>query len=164
MHIPGGDTPTEWIKVDFAGLSDQLQESARSSAGMDPTSPLESLQAAFGDVEDLGRDDVRGGSGTHYRVKLDVDRAMADHRDYLSDLTDVQLEAIRAMDGTPIDVWLDDDGRILKEQFRMDMPGGLGRAYVSIEFFDFGEPVTIEAPPADQVTDWTAKFRDELHI
>jgi hypothetical protein len=89
---------------------------------------------------------------------------MADHRDYLSDLTDVQLEAIRAMDGTPIDVWLDDDGRILKEQFRMDMPGGLGRAYVSIEFFDFGEPVTIEAPPADQVTDWTAKFRDELHI
>jgi hypothetical protein len=164
MHIPGGATPTEWLKVDLSGFSDELKESARSSSGIDPSSPLESLRAAFGDVETLGRDRLRAGSATHYRVNLDVDRALEDDHGALADLSPVQLKAIRSMDGTPMDVWVDDDGRVLKQQFHMDMPGGLGRATVAIEFYDFETPVAVEAPPADQVTDWTAKFRDTLHI
>jgi len=164
MRVPGGNAPTEWVKIDMAGFSDELQESARSSSGIDPSSPLESLQTAFGDVETLGRDDLRGGSATHYRVKLDVDRALGDDRDFLSDLTDEQLKVMRSMDGTPMDVWLDDDGRVLKERFHLEMPGGLGQVTMTIEFFDFGTPAPIEAPPADEVTDWTARFREQLHI
>ena len=48
-----------------------------------------------------------------------------------------------------VDVWIDDDGvvrRVAFDETRADT--------MSIEFFDFGKPVEVEAPPADQIEPW----------
>jgi hypothetical protein len=60
--------------------------------------------------------------------------------------------------GTPVDVLLGDDGLVRQVTMRFDAPGrdeSVGSALVSMQYSDFGAPVTIVPPSADHVTDET---------
>lgn len=57
--------------------------------------------------------------------------------------------------GAPVEVLLDDDGFVRRITMRFDAPGSEGSALVSVQYSDFGAPVTIEPPSADEVTDET---------
>ncbi|HSH60342.1 MAG TPA: hypothetical protein VK988_12025 [Acidimicrobiales bacterium] len=66
----------------------------------------------------------------------------------------------------PVEVWIDGDGRLRKMTYAVDL-GTLnlppeatqgqkptGNLNFTIELFDFGTPVSVTVPPADQVTDF----------
>ncbi len=58
----------------------------------------------------------------------------------------------------PADVWIDDNDRVVKMHFTMDASGfgvGAGTAEVTMEITDFGVPVDVQAPPADQTVDFS---------
>ena len=64
----------------------------------------------------------------------------------------------------PVDVWVDADGLVRRMQ--LDMGGMLGgTATLTIELFDYGQPVDIEVPSPDDVrslTDGLGIFGDGL--
>lgn len=150
---------TEWVSTPSEG--EDVAGDFGATAPDDPTAYLESFSDIEGQVEDLGREDLRGIEVTHYRVQVDSDS-------YLSQLSPEEREELEAQGplptGTfPLELWIDDDGVV--HRFSMTVDGnavveesvGEGETFetmtMQFDFFDFGGSVSIEAPPADQVTD-----------
>jgi hypothetical protein len=55
----------------------------------------------------------------------------------------------------PIDIWVDGDGRIVRmvTATNLDVNGQSVQSDVQVDYFDFGVPVDVTAPPAGQVAD-----------
>jgi len=164
MRIPGADAEfgTEWVSVRMDALLPEQQLEARSSNGADPVSSLEALAGADGEVETVGREELRAGSATRYRVALDSETALRRMRDEGVEPTEDQIGAARAMDGVPIDVWIGDDDQMWKMAFTMRLPEGT--VHMTMELYDFGAPVDVVAPPASATTDVTDRMRAELPV
>ena len=113
--LPGGK---EWLKTDLeaAGKSQgiDISQFQQASGGGDPAQFLQYLRGA-GRVEERGEEEVRGVQTTRYHavVKLDdvVENAPAEQREAL-EKTMRNLERQLETDELPVDVWLDDDGRV----------------------------------------------------
>lgn len=150
---------TEWVSTPNEG--EELAQDFGTSAPNDPTQYLESLSDVEGQVEDLGREELRGTEVTHYRLQVDAES-------YLSDLSEEERAELNQQGPLPtgqfpLELWIDDDG--LVHRFLMTIDGSAvaeesvaeGESFdtmtMQFDFFDFGGSVTIEAPPADQVTD-----------
>lgn len=128
----------------------------------DPSALLEMLRGVAGDVEEIGTADVRGVPTTGYRATISLAKALeempAEQREQMGsqfdglDLGSAQL---------PVEVWVDDNGlpRRVTMTFGDLMPleglGAGGSMEMRMEFFDYGEPVTIEVPSPDEVTPMT---------
>jgi hypothetical protein len=155
-----------WVKFDVGSLLKQSGVNVNFSAltqgqSADPTSGLGLLRGADS-VVNVGTEQVRGTDTTHYRLVVNLDKAVADapggQRDALQQL--VNLYTVHTF---PVDVWLDSDGRVRRFQETIDpatirMPAGsrspfTGPLTVKYEMYDFGSPVDVKLPPADQVTD-----------
>jgi hypothetical protein len=94
-----------------------------------PEKLLAMLRDASSETARIGEEDVRGTPAVRYRLK--VDREQAD------------------LGGGPpataeVDVWIDDEG--LVRRIQLDEAEGF-----TLDFFDFGVDVDIQAPPADQI-------------
>jgi hypothetical protein len=149
---------TDWVSTPSEG--DDVADDFGTSAPNDPAQYLDSLSDAEGDVEELGTEELRGTQVTHYRVLVDAD--------YLADLSEEERAELEAQGPLPtgefpLEVWIDDERTI--HRFLMTIDGGsvtqesldgteaFGTMTMQFDFFDFGDSVEIEAPPADQVTD-----------
>ncbi len=97
---------------------------------------------------------VRGVDTTHILAVVDLEELGAtlspEERATLErDIGDVENSAF------PIEFWIDDDG--LLRRYSMDLSdqaqtgGEFEQASLVFEFFDYGEDITIEVPPADEV-------------
>ncbi|MDQ3979654.1 MAG: hypothetical protein M3314_08890 [Actinomycetota bacterium] len=160
---PGQNTGGRpWLKLDLATLSQQAGLNVGSLAQLqqsDPTQALTYLKGALDDVEEVDEETQRGEETTHYRGTIDLRKASA------SLPPDAQrgVEDAIASLGTsrlPVDVWVDDEGRIRRMIFSAD-PDGAGPnqpGRVDIELYDFGATADVQVPPADQVTDLTNLF------
>ncbi len=139
----------EKVKVDgfeFGELED--------FASTDPRELLRLLEAAGGEVEVVGVEEVRGAEATHYRVTIDPVEAAKATPGGLGPLAE-PLQA-RAGD-VPVDVWLDGDGLVRKLQVEISaQQQEAGSASVGFELWDYGDDVEIELPPADEVVDASA--------
>jgi hypothetical protein len=56
----------------------------------------------------------------------------------------------------PVDVWTDSSNRVNQMRMQIPVPVGQGQSgtanvNLTLQLFDFGVPVTVIAPPADQV-------------
>ena len=133
------------------------------STGSDPTAYLKLLTSVTSSVTAVGTDDVRGQQSTHYRMTFDaakirkLDEQLGDCGD---DGDDPSSDA-----NTPLNVWLDSQGRLTRMQIAMNQDSSTGTSgapsvsppqsgsepgAITFEFYDYGAPVSIEAPPADQ--------------
>jgi hypothetical protein len=111
------------------------KEPAVDDASLDEFSPitlLELLRSASQKTERTGEEEVRGDSTARYALTVDCEQA---------ELHDCRAET------AVVHVWIDSDG--LVRRIRVDQ---IALAF-DLEFFDFGVPVEVEAPPADQVVD-----------
>ena len=161
--VPGGKS---WVKGDLEALAQAGGGSGLdvgSFGASDPRDVLKALEAVAGDLELVGRDSQRGVDTTHYRATLDL-RSLLE--------TTVGKEAAGMLGGLdqmleqsglstiPLDVWVDDEQllRRLDMDFSMTPPGQQGtlEASMSFELYDYGEPLFIELPPADDVADASA--------
>ena len=159
-----GATGKPWIKLDLQafGKAQGLDMSAAmSSGGSDPTQMLAFLNGASDSIDRVGTERVRGTQTTHYHVVVNLlkiaDTVPAAKRAAVRRTfqREVDLMGTHTM---PIDVWIDSEGLVRREHLEIAMspatvttPIGME---MTIEFFDFGAPVHVVAPPARQVADF----------
>jgi hypothetical protein len=158
-ELPDGKT---WVK----GNADDLSKTDTSGldqfgslSGMDPRDIFGFLKAVSGSIEAVGSEEVRGVETSHYRATLDPAKLSelvpAGQREALGGVDDAARQA--GIDELPIDVWIDADNRIRKLSIDLDakMPGSeesLKASFV-VELYDYGTPLDLDLPPADQVAD-----------
>jgi hypothetical protein len=112
---------------------------------LSPGQVVQLLNGLDGDVDIVGSEPVDGVDATHYRLNVSLD-AVLDSLD--GDARDVMADLLAALDlGTlDVDVWLDDDGRVLRFQTVVDVDGE--PVTVTIGYSDFGSEVDIRIPEA----------------
>lgn len=152
MQIPGMQdlTGKPWIKADssnqvFATMLNNIKDNA------DPSQMIKNLEAS-GTLTGTDTAQLNGQPTTHYKITVDVDKMIANQ----TDPTMKQLLGMAEQQGLknyPVEVWLDGHG--LPVQTTINMPslsGAAGSDGVStVTYTNWGAPVTITAPPADQV-------------
>ena len=145
LKLPAGlgaaDKP--WIRFDTTGLG-----SSQPTTGANPLDALRQLDAVVGEVKRVGQEDVRGEPTVHLRFVVDAIRANPEAAEKLPD--DVR-ERLRRV---PMELWLDEDDRPRRIRQVVDLGAAAGgKVTTTVELFDFGKPVAIDLPPADQVQD-----------
>ncbi|MFI1418148.1 hypothetical protein ACH4VX_09155 [Streptomyces sp. NPDC020731] len=161
QKTPGRDAPggKPWAKIDLRKVA--AQEGVNNQRIGDPARTAAYAKAITDkDVTEVGTEKIDGVNTTHYRVSVDVTRLPGGDR-------------MREQLGPtlPMQVWLDDEGRLRRQQMDMTVrtaasasakpdtgaaPQQLKMSTV-MEFSDFGTEVDAEAPPAGQVADMTDK-------
>lgn len=112
----------------------------------DPSAYLEKAKGAVTKVSCVGREDLSGAKTARIRTTLDTRKA-AELLKPSGSATSPAAGASSAMPETQeADQWVDEKGRLLK------MDSGAGATKMTLTYSKWGEPVTITAPPATQVT------------
>jgi hypothetical protein len=148
-YLPGGK---QWIELDLSKLG--------KSAGLDVGQLLSGSQLQPGDllsmlkgegakVTTVGPATIAGTATTHYRVTIDVAKALQ-ARGLPSSLLGgaaAQLPTI------PANVWIGKDG--LVRRIKLSYAVARTHAAMKMDLYDYGAHVTIAAPPASSVVDAT---------
>ncbi len=123
-------------------LSDKNSPFGALGSQLDPKSSMALLEKGLESVTYVGPEDVDGESLDHYSATVDPS-ALA------SQLGGAAASGAAGLPKTFVyDIWLDDQSRLTKLTLDMGSAGSM-----STELSDFGKDVSIEAPPADQVTE-----------
>ncbi|CAM5744980.1 putative lipoprotein [Streptomyces afghaniensis 772] [Streptomyces afghaniensis] len=167
QKMPKGQAPggKPWIKIDLGKVSAQQGAGDRSMS--DPAQSAAYAKAITDkDVTKKGTATIDGVETTRYRVSVDVAKLPGG-------------DALRQQVGPtlPMDVWLDEEGRMRRQQIDMTLkaaPGSTERSSTDassspqkvtvrtvMDFTDFGTEVEADAPPAGQVTDMTGKALEQ---
>jgi hypothetical protein len=104
------------------------------SSAMTPDRLLKDLIKASKKVEKVGSEDIRGVTTTHYRAHLDGSKLG-------SNVDDNVPEAV--------DAWIDEQG--LPRRVRVPYGNGNDAIAAVVDLFDFGVPVDVQAPSADDI-------------
>ncbi|MFG3275048.1 hypothetical protein [Streptomyces luteogriseus] len=166
QKMPEGQAPggKPWIKIDLGKVAARQGTDDRSMS--DPAQSAAYAKAITDkDVTEKGSATVNGVKTTHYRVSVDV-----------AGLPDGDTLRKQVGPTLPMDVWLDDEGRMRRQQIDMTVkapqatqrsssgassaPGKVTVRTV-MDFTDFGTDVEADAPPAGQVTDMTGKALEQ---
>lgn len=156
--------PTNWVKMDAEQMNGGQGLGQLSGLNNnDPSQTMEMLRGVSDDVEEVGTEDIRGTSTTHYEATLDLEKALADAPAETKKAMKQQLETM----GTPtlpVDVWVDEEGLLRRMEVTVDLskadtggaPAGAAPTsmFMRMDFYDFGTEVNAEPPPANDVTDF----------
>jgi hypothetical protein len=158
-------THTPWVKMNLDSVAatqglGQLMDDNQNN----PAQALTLLNGASNSVTLVGKETVRDTPATHYRVVVDYKKLLNNlpAKDRAAIAPTIHT-ALQAMGGStlPMDVWVDDDGMVrrLSYQMHMTLPNSQLTTDSSIvmDYFDFGAPVSVKAPPAGEVTDVTSR-------
>ena len=148
----------QWLKLDV----ERLAKSGNIDLGQfrqltqnDPTQMLQYLRAVSGKIDDVGEEDVRGVETTHYRAKVDLDKVAEQAPPKLRKTFRASIQSLKRGLGRseiPVDVWVDEDNLVRRLQEHLTIAGG-GKIDFSVDFYDFGTPVTVSPPPASDTLD-----------
>jgi hypothetical protein len=154
-----------WVRFDAAELAAQqgLDQSLFGSqlGRNDPSQFLEYLKGASDRVQEIGRDEVRGVPATHYHAVIDMTKAPAGLTDAQRAHYEQAIAELAERSGLtelPTDVWIDDEGllRRIVMNVSLSAPGaGSASMLMTMDLFDFGVEIVVEAPPAGKVLDFT---------
>lgn len=148
-----------WIEMDANSVYGQP-----AGAAGDPTRQLEYLRGVSDSVEKVGRGEVRGVQTTRYRATIDMKEAVAERGGEARKASDETLRQL-GVSKVPVEIWLDDQNRVRRYAMDMtmsmpentaspEMPeGGKMRMNMVVEYYDFGLPLNVQAPPPNQTTD-----------
>ncbi len=151
--LGGGGT---WLSLSSEDLGTTADGLGLGAASFDPSKILESLRGVTGEPEVVGTEEVRGVDTTRYTATLDLATAVAEAPADQRDLVEAQLDQLGTAE-IAVDVWVDGEGLARRLQVNMaDVLGAAGAgdtsAVLTIELFDYGEPVDIQVPSPDEVT------------
>lgn len=154
----GSGARTPWVTVELGAVARAkgIDLGALQSIG-DPNGTLDQLASA-GQVQRVGSETVRGVPTTHFKAVVDLRKVPA--RAPVAQRAAVrrsveQMIRLLGRSSLPVEVWLDGQKRLRREQLSIPV-GGLP-VKETVELYDFGAAATVTPPPADQVTDLTAK-------
>ncbi len=151
-----------WVRIDPAELADSglLPEGSMElpkgdwGESLNPGSALDMLRGAGADATVVDEDVlVNGVSTTHYRGTIDLAAAAAelpeDQASRIPDLGDIPNPGY--------DIWVDSSDRIVRASLDVTVPAppsaevGSVTVNVMLNQSDFGKPVSVTAPPAEDV-------------
>jgi hypothetical protein len=145
-------------------LGASLSQLSRSS-GM-PTQTLAYLQGvSTHGVTEVGRTTIRGTATTQYKVTVNLTKMVA-HKSAQAQAAVKKLELVLHRSTLPVQVWMDAEGRARQVRVQVPVPSPSGSSTspttggtvtATIDFYDFGTPVHVTAPPAGDVYDATGK-------
>jgi hypothetical protein len=147
-----------WAKLDLSSmgpLGSTFKSLIDSAKNTDPAEQLRPLLAS-GDVHKVGTETVDGVRATHYSGTVDPATAF-DSTQAAKNLTPAQIAQLKSLlksggvRNETIDVWVASDGLPVRETISVDTSSGAART--DLHLSDWGKPVTVTAPPADQVGD-----------
>jgi hypothetical protein len=125
----------------------QLVQSVRANA--DPTQSF----TQFGDAASIvqsAEETLDGVRAVRYLIRVDVAKAAAQERDPVLK-QELQQTASSGMSVVDSSLWLDARNRPLRVSLQQALPAGQGTYTVDARYHDWGQPVQIAPPPADQV-------------
>jgi hypothetical protein len=153
---PDSGFPTEkpWITIDPEG--DDLFSQAFGSMVeqlTDTTAATDQFtqHADLFTVEEVGSDSIDGVEVTEYLVTVAAED--------IAEVLELPAEAELPAEELTYSLWVDEDA--LSRRLTSDLAG---EGSMEMTFFDYGEPVEVEAPPADQVTDFATMLEEELGV
>jgi hypothetical protein len=153
-QLPGGK---QWIKLDVSKLGKAAGVDVGqllSGSQFQPSDLLGMLKSEGAKVQKLGPATVDGVATTHYRVTVDVAKALE-----AKGLTTPMLKGITSKLKTLSEnVWIGKDGLVRRVQLAYNVPRGEEplRMAARMDLYDYGAHVTIAAPPSSQVFDATS--------
>lgn len=150
-----------WIKIDSSSKSpiakalSTVNEQLGKNA--DPRAALKEFEKS-GEITATQEEELGGKKTTHYTITVNVQK-MADNQADPTQKKAMQDAIAAGMKDFPVDVWIDGEG--LPVRFAMDTPtpdgsGGMTSVKMQVDYTDWGKPVEIAAPPADQVAELPA--------
>lgn len=179
---PAGQAPSPkpWIEIN---LNQAAQSGAGSgfsslspSGSVNPANVLGYLQGVS-HLSKVGPESIKGVPATHYKGTVDLNKLAA----MLSGKAQTAYRKIVTMLHTstvPIDLWVDAQGRAVQVRTQVPVPAPTtttaapakgattappttapangGILTTTVDYYDFGAPVTVAAPPASQVTQYSA--------
>ena len=145
-------TDKQWVELDVSKLG--------SSAGLDlgkllsgsqlqPSDLLSMLTAEGAKITKVGPATIDGTAATHYRVTIDVAKALQT-KGLMSPLLDGVAKQVPTI---PEDVWIGKDG--LVRRITLSYAVAQRRVAMTTDLYDYGAHVTIAAPPSSVVYDAT---------
>ncbi|MBB4688569.1 LppX_LprAFG lipoprotein [Amycolatopsis jiangsuensis] len=159
-------TDKAWLKISpDAGdplsqtLSKSMQQASKQS---DPTQILDQVAKA-GRIVGSDQTELNGQQVNHYRVELDVNKAVDQFTgDLPAEVKDQMTKMLAGKDiKIPAELWLDKDQlplQVTMDETRMMQAmgaGAQGAGKITVKYSDWGAPVDVTAPPADQVGDFS---------
>ena len=169
-HLPevAAAAGREWIRIDLDKLAEAvgvegLAELVQSQSN-DPSAGLQYLRGASDSVRTVGKESIRGVGTTWYEATVDVEKAAAG-APVAQQKTIRSAKELFGISTIPTDVWIDGDGLVRRMKQSIDYsaagrserfpPGSLPKSMeVTVEFYDFGAPVSVTVPPAEEVADY----------
>jgi hypothetical protein len=163
MHSPvfssvaGGKS---WLLIKGSAWGDLPGSDALAGAGMSfgPKQQLDALESVSDGVSVVGHEPVNGVSTTHYSASIDIGKVTGQLPDKLREVVGDAMDGLSAM---PVDVWVDDQGLLRREQSTFTL-GPLGSMSMTIDFSDYGTHPQIDLPAESDVYDVTSLIQDQL--
>ncbi|HEX3648096.1 MAG TPA: hypothetical protein VHV49_06680 [Pseudonocardiaceae bacterium] len=152
-----GETGKPWTKIDL-GADSALTQSLGSTADLanqaDPATLIQKIAAA-GTITKVTHETVNGVATTHYAITVDVAKMAASLSGEPAEQRAQQELRQDGVRSVPFDIWVDGDNlptRIVTHvAYAEPTTGRSEQVTLTIAYTDWGKPVTITAPPADQV-------------
>ncbi|WP_024874840.1 hypothetical protein [Saccharomonospora piscinae] len=153
MQMPENMNPDPskpWIKVTEDASAAMGQNFDQMTEQNDPTKMLEQIEQAGGKITNTEQTQLDGQDVTHYTIEMDLSKASgmmggdAGAAASFPEGTMIPMELYLTGDNLPVQIVMDMSS--LSEQF-----GGTGNMKMVMKYSDWGTPVEVEAPPAEQV-------------
>jgi hypothetical protein len=149
-QLPGGQP---WMKLDVSKLGKSAGVDLgklMSGSQIQPTDLLSTLKSDGATIHKLGSATIDGTATTHYRVTVDMAKALKSEG-----LTSPLLKSAAAqVKSINENVWIGKDGLVRRIAFVYGLPQG-GSSQMTVDFYDYGAHTDIAAPPSNQVFDAT---------
>jgi len=168
-QLPAGKT---WLSLNLNTVTEAklgASLSQLSSSSQESTQLLSYLQAvSTSGITTVGPATIKGVATTEYKATVDLTK-VADQKSPAAQAAIKSLEAQVNATTVPVQVWLDGQGRVrqVSEQIQVSttsqssggttIPAASGSVSTTVDYYDFGTPVTVQAPPSSQVDDVTSQ-------
>ena len=143
-----------WVHVDAGAYLRGQGQGSGALGGFqagDPTKVLDLLQKLSGTVTQVGPETIGGVPTTHYRGTVDLASPTSGSG---SSAFGQRFAQLFGFGSVPVDVWVDSAGRARRLEVTISLFGITAKAQDDLG--DFGAPVVVTPPPANDVADGTA--------
>lgn len=137
----------KWFKMDLASLGQGSDELAQQLDDMDPVKGVQTLLEGD-EVTVVGEESINGVQTVHYTSTVAVESYLGQLEPELREGVQQQL-AEAGVTEVKTDVWIDEQYQPRRVRLVMGTTSDM-----TIDYTDYGKPVSIEAPPADETLDF----------
>lgn len=151
-----------WVKLDLNAFGQKLgfDFSQLTQLSSNPAQVLDWLRATSGTITTIGSETIDGVQTTHYRATVDLskypDLVPPERRAAVRRAVTI-LTKFAHVQAFPVDAWVGNDGLIRREYVVLGetLKGQTLNLDMKADFHDFGAPVSIAIPPANETFDLT---------